>query len=222
MYDATLNETIITTEVPRELIEKLRILEEHDWHSFDKLPKLKLLPDDDYEANLLGLTLYKDNTFVFISDFGKDINVVKKLAMHYKFSFHFNFCSFLSLNHGRYQYDHITQEETLVEINDYHLYGAVTYDKKTQTFLYEGNYFKYREELMEYLMQQKVRDEKLDIILGDKAFSFIEGLPSTESKRSLVQKISYKIRVLIVKYGYAIKNILSACIKPTAPSGEAF
>ena len=210
MYDATLNEVIIISEEPRELIEKLSILEEHDWNSFEKIPKLKLLPDGDYEAKLLGLTLYKDNTFVFLSDFGKDINVIKKLAMYYKFSFRFNFCSFLSLNHGRYEYNHITKEETLVEIDDFDLYGLVTYDKKTETFIYEGNNYKYREELMDYLMLQKIRNEKLDIILGNKAFSNIEeSLPSPKGKRSLLQKIYYQIRILIVKYGYFIKNQLS-------------
>jgi len=52
MFNATLNEVIITTEIPIELLKKLYILEEYKWQTIDNIPKLKLLPDEKAFVNI--------------------------------------------------------------------------------------------------------------------------------------------------------------------------
>jgi len=210
MIDYVLNELLITTNPPRELIEKLTMLAEHEWCSFDKIPKVGLLPDEDIEADLLGITLHDAQLMIFIADYPNGGYAIRQLARYYKFSFRLNHYSVFTLCQGVIEYDHVSDKETSISTNRWDYASKVDFDEQTMLYTYENNTYKYKEELMDYIFNQKVRDEKLDIILGNKAFANIEhSLPTPSGRRSLLQKIYYQIRILIVKYGYFIKNQLS-------------
>jgi len=209
LRDYILNELLITTNPPRELIQKLAMLAEHDWCSFETIPKVGLLPDKDIEADLLGITLNDDNELllIFISEYPNGGYIIKQLAKYYKFSFRLNHYSVFTLGQGFFEYDHTVDKETSICTNRWDYSGKVSFDTKTITYTYEDTVFEYKEQLMDYIFNQKVRDEKLDIILGNKAFAHFEhSLPTPRGKRSIIQKIYYKVRVTILKYGYAIKN----------------
>lgn len=211
MIDYILNEFYITTNPPRELIEKLAMLADHEWCSFDKIPKVGLLPDREIEAELLGIT-FNDNDdclLIFITDYPSGAYTILALAKYYKFSFKLNYYSVFTLCQGTFEYNHVLDKETALEINQWDYQGLVSFDRNTYTYTYENNTYRWKEELMEYLFNQKVRDEKLDIILGDKVFSYNESLPSPKGRRSLFQKIHYKTKIFLLKYMYLIKNKLS-------------
>jgi len=207
MIDYVLNELMITTNPPRELIEKLTMLAEHEWCSFDKIPKVGLLPDKDIEADLLGITLYDAQLMIFITDYYNGGYTIKELAKYYKFSFKLNHYSVFTLCQGVFEYDHVLDKETSIETHKWDYTSKVSFDNQNMIYTYENNTYRYKEELMDYIFNQKVRDEKLDIILGNKSFLHFEhSLPTPGCRRSILQKIYYQIRVSILKYGYAIKN----------------
>ena len=211
MIDYILNELYITTNPPRELIQKLVMLAEHEWCSFDKIPKVGLLPYRDIEAELLGITFNDSNELlmIFITDYPNGGSLIKELAKYYKFSFKLNYYSVFTLCQGVFEYNHVLDKETAIKTNRWEYQGLVSYDSNTNSYTYENNTFKWKEELMDYLFNQKARDEKLDIVLGNKVFSFDDSLPSPKGRRSILQRIYYYIRLFFIKTKYGLKNKLS-------------
>ena len=199
MFDYYLCQVNITSKVPEDFAYKLSILDEHDYLSFDPIPKIKLLKDRDIESEFLGLTYYNENIFLFISDVGRNGYRIQELAKQYKFSFTLNYYSVLTLDLGTYNYDYL-----LDKVEEFNLsgldYSGVRYDEEKNTFTYENVEYKYREQLTDFLIKRKKRNEKLDILFEEKDL-FIERLPAPSGHRSnLFYKVGYAIRKLIAKY----------------------
>ena len=199
MFDYFLCQVNITSEVPEDFAFKLSILDEHDYLSFDPIPKINLLKDRDIESEFLGLTYYNENIFLFISDVGRNGYRIQELAKQYKFSFTLNYYSVLTLDLGTYNYDYL-----LDKVEEFNLsgldYSGVRYDEEKNTFTYENVEYKYREQLTDFLIKRKKRNEKLDILFEEKDL-FIERLPAPSGHRSnLFYKVGYAIRKLIAKY----------------------
>lgn len=199
MFDYFLCQVNITSEVPVDFAYKLSILDEHDYLSFDPIPKINLLKDRDIESEFLGLTYYNENIFLFISDVGRNGYRIQELAKQYKFSFTLNYYSVLTLDLGTYNYDYL-----LDKVEEFNLsgldYSGVRYDEEKNTFTYENVEYKYREQLTDFLIKRKKRNEKLDILFEEKDL-FIERLPAPSGHRSnLFYKINYWCRKMIAKY----------------------
>ncbi len=199
MFDYYLCQVNITSKVPEDFAYKLSILDEHDYLSFDPIPKINLLKDRDIESEFLGLTYYNENIFLFISDVGRNGYRIQELAKQYKFSFTLNYYSVLTLDLGTYNYDYL-----LDKVEEFNLsgldYSGVRYDEEKNTFTYENVEYKYREQLTDFLIKRKKRNEKLDILFEEKDL-FIERLPAPSGHRSnLFYKVGYAIRKLIAKY----------------------
>ena len=198
MFDYFLCQVNITSEVPVDFAYKLSILDEHDYLSFDPIPKINLLKDRDIESEFLGLTYYNENIFLFISDVGRNGYRIQELAKQYKFSFTLNYYSVLTLDLGTYNYDYL-----LDKVEEFNLsgldYSGVRYDEEKNTFTYENVEYKYREQLTDFLIKRKKRNEKLDILFEEKDL-FTERLPVRGNRSNLFYKVGYAIRKLIAKY----------------------
>ena len=189
MIDYLLNEVEITSSIPREFIEKILLLSEHNWSSFDKIPKVGLLPHKNIEADLLCITLNHELAMIFITEYPVGGMFILQLARYYKFSFKLNYYSVFSMCQGTFEYDHVLDKETAFGVFQWDYSGKISYDEHSLTYTYENTAFKWKEELMDYLYNQKIRDEKLDIALGNKVFSFVESLPTPKGN---VIKLSIK------------------------------
>lgn len=199
MFDYFLCEVKITSQVPPAFANKLGILDEHDWMSFDPIPKINLLKGRYIECEFLALKYYNQNTFLFINDIGNNGHRLMELAKQYGFSFSLSYFSVLTLEQGIFSYDYLTEK-----IEEFELYGSdytgVKYDEVANIFTYEGVEYKYREQLSEFLIKRKKRIEKINSLFEDRDL-FKERLPAPSGNRSnLFYKIGYAIRKLIAKY----------------------
>lgn len=199
MWDFVLNDVEITSLVPRAFADKLELLSEHEWMSFEPIPKINLLKGQNVEDEFLCLTYFNNNNFIFISDTGHNGGRLIDLARQYKFSFTLKYYSTFTLQQGVFSYDYLTDK-----LEEFYLFNSdcsgVKYHEATNTFTYEGVEYMYRQELTNYLIQRKKRMEKIDLILEDKDL-YRERLPAQSGNLSNpFYKIGYAIRKLIAKY----------------------
>lgn len=196
MWDFVLNDVFITSPVPTDFALKLELLSEHDWMSFEPIPKLNLLKGKNIENEFLGLTYFGDNNFCFISETGNNGLRLIEIAKQYKFSFRLNYYSTFNLDLGWFSYDYqLDKAEKFDLLNSD--YSGVNYNEDTEIFTYEGVEYKYRQELTNYLVRCKIRNQNIDLILSD---HYKKRLPVRGNRSNPFYKIGYAVRTFLAKY----------------------